>query len=287
MLRRLVRRTRFGRHQDIFSSGTTHHMFGLFGLDPPGNVVCLLQHGSNITAGSWGIVVQDNVSYPLHWWAVVQRQEAINRRNGTSSSSSFVEATSADGTAQNTTTSASSSSPARSGLVSTGGDIYDPVLCRSRAMRRAYKAIRAVYVFSLFYGAFLVYVLAKQNALNMDARITLASMERSVIADADDTLVTMGGAVVSTPTLACARMILGAARDLAFAAAEDLGCFDVELDFDDRAEIARRRKNAKRAKDAESDDAVAAHRDAEPASTASAWKAVGVVLSMVAALVVI
>ncbi len=73
MLRRVFRRTQFGRAMDVFGYTTHKMLFGTFGIDPAGNVICLVQNRARQTAGSWGVVVHESVSWPLHWYAIRER----------------------------------------------------------------------------------------------------------------------------------------------------------------------------------------------------------------------
>jgi hypothetical protein len=203
MLRRAWRRTSIGRAQDVFSFTSHKMLFGIFGLDPAGNVICLFQHRANQTAGSWGVVVHDSVSWPLHWYAMQQRHALRTE------------------------------------------DIRGKELCRSVFVRRTYKFIRYIYLSIVAYCWFLVYLLVKQNAFNEEARIVLLELEESgvnflkqktVVSLFDDEQNTLVNEKIS--------QFGKGARDVAFALAEDLGCFNPELDLDDRYQLNQKRKEA-------------------------------------------
>lgn len=279
MLRRLWRRTEVGRKQDVFSFSSHKMLFGLFGLDPAGNVICLLQHRANQTAGSWGIVVHDSVSWPLHWYAMQQRHKLRTE------------------------------------------DIRgDPRLCKSATVRRFYKFIRSIYLIVLTYSWFLLYLLGKQNALNQDARIVLTELEEAGIKYLDDRIVVGifgdnddeegekqkrtsiipkniaanntkvdhddgDGDSRSLSIAARIRHAGKAISGVSFALAEDLNCFDVDRDLDDRYEMNLRRKELLLLQQQKKKRNNKNKKDSTSSATEHVWK-VAVLLLGVAAFVV-
>lgn len=219
MLRRLWRRTEVGRKQDVFSFSSHKMLFGLFGIDPAGNVICLLQHRANQTAGSWGVVVHDSVTWPLHWFAMQQRHKLRIE------------------------------------------DVRNDVrLCKSAFMRRTYKFIRAIYLACVAYVWFLGYLVVKQNALNQDARIVLTELEMNAqeyfekrifgnITTTDDTNNNnnknskneeIGNSLSSLIPREVEDVLRKAGKgikEIAFAMAEDLKCYDNDQYLDDAYEM--------------------------------------------------
>lgn len=201
MLRRAWRRTSVGRAQDVFSFASHKMLFGIFGLDPSGNVICLFQHRANQTAGSWGVVVHDSVSWPLHWYAMQQRHKLrIEDIRG------------------------------------------NPELCKSAFMRRTYKFIRYIYLGILSYCWFLIYLLVKQHAFNEDARIVMLDLEETGIKFLKEkTVVPLFADEEGKIQENVTKFAIGV-RDLAFALAEDLNCFNPDQDLDDRYALNQKRK---------------------------------------------
>jgi hypothetical protein len=269
MLRRLWRRTEVGRKQDTFSFTSHKMLFGLFGIDPAGNVICLLQHRANQTAGSWGVVVHDSVSWPLHWFAMQQRHKLRieDVRN-------------------------------------------DARLCKSVFVRRFYKTLRLIYKIILLYFWFLGYWVVKQNALNQDARIVLTDLEQRtkdrinknfnlyllifVVLIIRHEIRSVSGGDVDDATIVANQKedtelvqkistkvttVVGGIRDVAFAMAEDLHCYDNNQYLDDSYELVQRRiealkrlKKSKKQKQAESSELV----------SSNVWKAIALVASVAA-----
>lgn len=233
MLRRLWRRTEVGRKQDVFSFSSHKMLFGLFGIDPAGNVICLLQHRANQTAGSWGVVVHDSVTWPLHWYAMQQRHKLRidDVRN-------------------------------------------DARLCKSAFMRRTYKFIRLIYLVVVGYVWFLGYLLVKQNALNQDARIVLTELEHSAQqyleerifgssllvgendADEKNGQTKNNNSIFPREVQDALRTAGKSIKEIAFAIAEDLKCYDNDQFLDDAYEmnlrkielLKRQKKNKKTTK---------------------------------------
>jgi hypothetical protein len=200
MLRRAWRRTSVGRAQDVFSFTSHKMLFGIFGLDPAGNVICLFQHRANQTAGSWGVVVHDSVSWPVHWYAMQQRHKLRME------------------------------------------DIRGAELCRSPFMRRTYKFIRYIYLGILSYCWFLIYLLVKQHLFNEDARLVMLEVEENGIQFLNEKTVIPLFADEEGNLPQKVKDIGNGFRDLCFALAEDLNCFNVDQDLDDRYALNQKRK---------------------------------------------
>lgn len=233
MLKRAFRRTTFGRRHEVFSHGTTHKMFfGMFGLDPGGNVIAFPMFRAGPTAGSWSIAVVDSVSVPLHWWARAEFEKSK----------------------------------------STCDVYDRSKMCRMPGMRIFYKTVRFFYLLVLGYIVFAAYILVKQNVLNVEARLVLSNAERAAvqaiqealeITDANDAkAATAGGgsgsdhnnndadgkALISLPPEAKSflRKTGCTVRDVAFAVAEDLSIYDPNVEVEDGiALMARKAEKAR------------------------------------------
>jgi hypothetical protein len=216
MIKRALLKTQFGKRYQTFSAGTTHRSwFGLFGLDSAGNVICLPMYRAGPTSGSWSVVTQDNMSYPMHWWAVAKRVAANNSVDVYDRAA----------------------------------------LCRSAGIRYAYKSVRLVWLALKAFFFFAVYVMVKQNlnlearlvllraerALGetlQEALTTASGGDSSSNKKAEGENSSVFPAEAKSAVLSTGRAV----RDVMFAVAEDIGVYSPELALEDEVAAAAAEK---------------------------------------------